>query len=396
MKNLNKLSTLIILLFLTYNSFSQTGALILRNSINISLTGNINLIVNQPNTNGIVKTGTGNGGIITDNEQSRIVWLANTNIGTYTIPFKTSENEPIPTIINKTTTGTSLSTGKLIVSTYHTLVNNTPYPTNSDIWFSDVTNVNDESGDNSNNVVDRFYLVCFDSYTINPSVNLSFSYDDSGTSNDLGTIPEADLQTQYWNGTSWIRPPVGSVNTATNTVNNINNINYSAPWVLVNKNYPLPIELIDFNGKYINDNKIELYWTTATEINNDYFTIEKSSDLNSWSILTTVKGAGNSNTMLNYSCFDNNPYIGTTNYYRLKQTDYNGKFTYFKPISIDGKANNNFEVNVFPNPCNNVLNINCNVRNVQLINNVGKLLNKYNNINSIDMSNYNSEYILLK
>ena len=94
---------------------------------------------------------------------------------------------------------------------------------------------------------------------------------------------------------------------------------------------PLPIELLSFNAISLK-NKIELKWTTATEINNDYFTLEKSTDAVNFTTIATVKGAGNSNKVLNYQHFDENPVIGI-NYYRLKQTDFDGAFKYTQIIS---------------------------------------------------------------
>jgi len=109
----------------------------------------------------------------------------------------------------------------------------------------------------------------------------------------------------------------------------------------------LPIELVSFTGEFDN-NAVVLKWATATEINNDYFTIERSTDGEEYTQIATVKGAGNSNSILNYSTIDNSPIYGTT-YYRLKQTDYNGKAVTFKSIAvICSDVSSSF--NVFPNP----------------------------------------------
>jgi hypothetical protein len=112
---------------------------------------------------------------------------------------------------------------------------------------------------------------------------------------------------------------------------------------------PLPIKLLSFTGKCLKNSTL-LNWSTASEINNDYFIIERSSDATNWQFVMKVPGHGNSNTILNYSAKDDKPLSGTT-YYRLKQTDYNGKFDYFGPISIN--CNNLPEkqnIAFFPNP----------------------------------------------
>ncbi|MEO8146092.1 MAG: T9SS type A sorting domain-containing protein [Bacteroidia bacterium] len=112
---------------------------------------------------------------------------------------------------------------------------------------------------------------------------------------------------------------------------------------------PLPISVINFDA-FKNNNVVDLKWTTATEINNDYFTIEKSKDGIHFASITTVDGAGNSSTTLNYATTDEQPYSGI-NYYRLKQTDFNGMFTYSKTVSVNFKNDN--ALFIFPNPVDN-------------------------------------------
>jgi Secretion system C-terminal sorting domain len=109
----------------------------------------------------------------------------------------------------------------------------------------------------------------------------------------------------------------------------------------------LPVELISFTAKY-NGTQVELNWLTESEINNDYFTIEKSKDGSIFEVVEIVKGAGNSNAVLSYDGKDINPYTGVS-YYRLKQTDYDGKYEYSKMVSVYVKSNI-ADLNVFPNP----------------------------------------------
>ena len=96
------------------------------------------------------------------------------------------------------------------------------------------------------------------------------------------------------------------------------------------KNFsPLPIQLLYFTG-YYNDNKVILDWKTATEINNDFFTVYKSKDLILISELGRIQGSGNSNLPIEYSYLDYEP----VNYYYLCQTDFDGKFECFDWIYI--------------------------------------------------------------
>jgi len=95
---------------------------------------------------------------------------------------------------------------------------------------------------------------------------------------------------------------------------------------------PLPIKLVSFTGES-DDRAIILKWKTAAEQNNDFFTIEKSSDGKIFSELIRIPGAGNTSVAKNYSTADDNP-INGTNFYRLRQTDFNGKSTLSKIISV--------------------------------------------------------------
>ena len=143
--------------------------------------------------------------------------------------------------------------------------------------------------------------------------------------------------------------------------------------------FPLPIELIDFNAKCKTE-KVDITWQTSSELNNDYFTIEKSTNGIDFNILATLSGAGNSNQLINYKWTDNNPFNGG-NYYRLKQTDYDGKFEYSNIIQVDCNNNNENQssISVFPNPALNEININAQVKGkvqIEIYNSLGVLVSK--------------------
>ena len=109
----------------------------------------------------------------------------------------------------------------------------------------------------------------------------------------------------------------------------------------------LPIELSFFNAIALED-KVELNWVTSSEKNNDFFTIEKSMNGSVWEVVSTLKGSGNSNQELSYSLYDYLPYQGDS-YYRLKQTDFDGNFTYssIQIVSFLGKDANSFFISRF-------------------------------------------------
>lgn len=97
----------------------------------------------------------------------------------------------------------------------------------------------------------------------------------------------------------------------------------------------LPIELTSFTGTKLGRTN-ELKWTTATESNNDFFTIEKTNDGLCFELVGIEDGAGNSTTELRYSMMDDNV-KQEINYYRLKQTDFDGTQKYSGYISIDNR-----------------------------------------------------------
>jgi len=153
------------------------------------------------------------------------------------------------------------------------------------------------------------------------------------------------------NGNIW----VGESTCATATVESLicNNVEfviqlkgYDYNSISVQGTSTLPIELITFDAVK-QDRQVELLWKTASELNNDYFTIERSADGMSWENVQTVLGAGNSTRVLNYSWIDNSPYAGIS-YYRLTQTDYDGKSETFNIVSVE--QNEVEELQAYPNP----------------------------------------------
>ncbi|OFX80026.1 MAG: hypothetical protein A2X12_03990 [Bacteroidetes bacterium GWE2_29_8] len=129
-----------------------------------------------------------------------------------------------------------------------------------------------------------------------------------------------------------------------------NAANPTAYWTIGSAGVPivLPVELIDFSGQQ-EGNIIKLKFKTATEINNDYFSILKSSDAKHYELLSKIKGHGNSNMLNTYLEIDSSPFV-SANYYILKQTDYDGKTIEYSPIFVNFTKSNNDFVNIYPNP----------------------------------------------
>lgn len=112
---------------------------------------------------------------------------------------------------------------------------------------------------------------------------------------------------------------------------------------------PLPIELLTFKGEYTSKGN-DLKWVTASETNNDFFTLERSSDGQNFKGIAQVKGAGNSTQELSYDYIDVWAPEGI-NYYRLKQTDFDGKYSYSNIIALRSLKKDELFL-VYPNPSN--------------------------------------------
>jgi hypothetical protein len=95
---------------------------------------------------------------------------------------------------------------------------------------------------------------------------------------------------------------------------------------------PLPITLVSFTAT-VDRGIVDINWSTASEANSDYFTIQRSQDAYTWENLEKINAAGYSSSTLNYNIKDPKPYLGTS-YYRLAQTDYDGTTEIFQPVSV--------------------------------------------------------------
>ncbi|WP_159473312.1 CotH kinase family protein [Dyadobacter sp. 3J3] len=115
----------------------------------------------------------------------------------------------------------------------------------------------------------------------------------------------------------------------------------------------LPVALKFFDAKK-DENKVKVRWETTSETNNDYFEIERSADVKSWSSIGLVKGFSNSKVHQIYQLTDEQPFPNL-NYYRLKQVDLDGSLTYSRAVAVDMGIFN--LTNLWPNPVSETLNI---------------------------------------
>jgi len=162
----------------------------------------------------------------------------------------------------------------------------------------------------------------------------------------------------------------------------------------------LPVELISFSGYNI-ENENVLEWQTATETNNDYFVLERSSVGIDFENIGTIDGHGNSTQLLNYKFQDNNP-LSRINYYRLKQVDYNDDFHYSKIIAV---RNNLSAIScfVFQNGLSGNFILSCSLSEnsqAQIINVDGRVLKEMNisgnSENKIDLNDFGRGIYILR
>jgi hypothetical protein len=150
----------------------------------------------------------------------------------------------------------------------------------------------------------------------------------------------------------------------------------------------IPVELLFFSGQLIDKQLVRLDWATSSEINADYFSIERSTNGKEFNSIAKVKSVGNSSKKTTYLFNDSLiTELNKTLYYRLKQVDYNGAFKYSKIIAINNSINKNAHIKVYPNPANNTLFVeNSNAfKSINIYNLQGVLIKK-SLINEVDIS----------
>lgn len=154
---------------------------------------------------------------------------------------------------------------------------------------------------------------------------------------------------------------------------------------------PLPIELLHFDVNCDGNNRI-VSWSTATEINNDYFVVEHSTNGIIFDEITQIQGAGNSNVVNNYFFVDDS-YISENIYYRLKQIDFDGTSKTFD-IQVVNCNNETQVIIVKPNPFKEIVEIIATIdgnNNIEVFNSLGKLVYQekvyLNDVKQLNLSN---------
>lgn len=154
--------------------------------------------------------------------------------------------------------------------------------------------------------------------------------------NSCGVTLIADMRVAYWNGSQWLNRGAGSLtgNTTSGTVRTEDLQSAFGNWTLasVSAQNPLPIQLVAFDAQP-EAADVLCTWTTASERDNDHFTVERSTDVVHFDAIGTVPGAGDSQEMLSYRFMDLAPVQGLS-YYRLRQTDHDGTTTVSNAVPV--------------------------------------------------------------
>lgn len=178
--------------------------------------------------------------------------------------------------------------------------------------------------------------------------SIDLSYEDPRTS---PLIDHTELQSIYWDGTTWrdlMSTVSGNSTSGTISAGTTQNLGFFS---IGNSFRILPIELLSFDALLTHSGEIAINWETASERNNDFFTLEKSFDGEIWTIIALIPGAGNSQEITNYNYLDKNARYGRQ-FYRLTQTDFDGMSETFQVIGVSKFETTGEAIGfaLFPNP----------------------------------------------
>lgn len=216
-------------------------------------------------------------------------------------------------------------------------------PASIDARFERVWRVSEvnESGSSANvgNVDIRFDLSGLSSITVT-DLRLLIDTDDQNDFDDETPIgPPTDLGGGIYQFTSVPGDATGISNNRRFTIGTINSIQT-----------PLPVNLVNFNATADQKEKsVLLEWETASELNNDFFTVERSRKGLVWKGIAVINGSGTSNLNLNYKAIDSEPFMGQS-FYRLKQTAFDGQSDYskIKSTSLSNEVENELNISINP------------------------------------------------
>jgi hypothetical protein len=393
----------LILFFANGFLFSQ-GRLILNNNPYIVMQNGANIVLENGNTNAITTQGSG-GNIVSESENNKIKWKIGTNTGTYTVPFTDNVNSSSGNNAQGVDNGTKIPY-TLNITSAATGGNYYEFSTydgsswdNQNYMPSMVTHMGQllapYAANHSEYAIDRFWVINLVGYSTKPIVIHTFYYIDNEITAPGNSLLEVNLGAQRFNDPAgtWgdMLPVKASQNMGSNFLITppIASFDFFAAWVLSDIIDPLPIELTKFTAKCKMNGDVNLTWSTNSEINNDFFTLEKSYNGYEFFSIGIIDGAGNSSVINNYNFTDSDKDFSS--YYRLKQTDFNGDITYSDVVSVKCEEN---EKNIYAYTDNGqiIINIESNKEekvNIEIVDARGRKITNMNIMTVEGMNTFN-------
>jgi hypothetical protein len=320
-------------------SFNGGGKIIINGGTSAN---KIYVVLASPPAVPITTSGAGVSGIIMEGEYNIAKYKLGTSTTAITVPYVSSALESFPLTVNGITAGTGA--GSIEFSTKKAVTRATGWD-NSAYLPSDVLNM--QGGiplvaNNSAYTYDRFWIIDATGYTAKPAVNLNFTYINAEAAGNGGnSMAAGNLRAQVWDNVAntWNNfAPAGTNTTggASGTVNSVAvpSAQFFRSWTLNDRTQPLPVQLTEFKGA-CNGNNIELKWTTLSEQNSSYFTIEKSYDGADFFVLANVAAVFSSNQAMDYAYSDDANPINNIIYYRLSETDVNSGSKLLTTIPVE-------------------------------------------------------------
>ncbi len=210
----------------------------------------------------------------------------------------------------------------------------------------------------------EYWMLTRTSGAANATVTLFWEDATASVISSCGAPTTGDLCVSRYNGSAWENwnTAGGSVTgsclgTSSGSISSQNYVTSFSPFTFGSKTHTniLPIELLKFNAECKNG-KVDITWATASEKNNNYFTIERTIDGSDFENIGTVSASGNSSKVLNYLFVDHNPETAIF-YYRLRQTDYDGTSVISDLVAVRCDEENTLSFSLSPNPAKNELTI---------------------------------------
>lgn len=242
------------------------------------------------------------------------------------------------------------------------------------VQVTDAVYVNGINGTEiSTTAVDRTWNISKTNANAGSGINFVFNWNPGEVVN--GTL--SDPRMNHHTGSNWEIPTVASTNYGSNALTVTGYTGTFSPFAIAEGGTSaLPIELISFVSSCKDEINV-LQWKTASEFNTSHFTIEKSSDGETWTEIGMVPAAGNSTSVRDYEFLDQNKFERELTYYRLVQVDIDGKNEVFDPIASACNSATSFETIVAPNPNNGNFKLQIGSPesqeiNIQIVSNEGK------------------------